>query len=81
MNTGVCLVGVARIVHARCGRACSPARSSATPRSITASAISQDLDLGNYPLYAGVERVPARREYVAASDTSVTKLTGTSSAT
>ncbi|HTX44890.1 MAG TPA: hypothetical protein VMD48_01270 [Solirubrobacteraceae bacterium] len=45
--------------------------------SITASSITQDLDIGNYPLYTGVSAFKPV-EY-AQCDDSVTKLTGTAS--
>jgi hypothetical protein len=45
--------------------------------TLTAGTITQDLDIGNYPLYTGVNAFrPA--EYVQC-DSSVTNLTGTSS--
>jgi Tfp pilus assembly protein PilX len=76
MNTGACLVGV--LGSCTVGAAGAFAGSIVgDTTSITASAITQDLDIGNFPLYTGVNAFRPV-EYVQC-DASVTKLTGTSS--
>jgi hypothetical protein len=76
INTGACLVGsVGSCTLGAAGAFAGSVIGDNT--SITASVITQDLDIGNYPLYSGVNAFrPA--EYVQC-DGSVTQLTGTSS--
>lgn len=78
MNEGTCLVGLLGSCTLGAAGAFSGSIAGDTV-SITASAIVQDLDIGNYPLYSGVNELQPS-EYVQC-DNSVRQLTGSSSDT
>jgi hypothetical protein len=76
INTGACLIG--SLGSCTLGAAGAFAGSIVgDDTSITASTITQDLDIGNFPLYSGVNAFRPV-EYVQC-DGSVTQLTGTTS--
>lgn len=75
LNTSVCLT--LAIVGRVCAGGVFEGSVVGDNTTVTAGTITQDLDIGNYPLYTGVNAFRPV-EYVQC-DTSVTKLTVTSS--